>query len=441
MYREAIEYLKNWKTSKNRKPLIIRGTRQVGKTWLMKTFGSDHYRQLAYINFDNNERMKSLFSGDFDIPRLIKGIELETDIKINPEDTLLVFDEVQEVPRALASLKYFYEKTPDYHILCAGSLLGVTLHPGSSFPVGKVDFLNLYPLNFNEFLLATGNQKYIDLLKSRDYPLIHSFKNTFIDFLKQYLFVGGMPEIVSDYVENNDYQKVRSIQEKLLIAFEMDFSKHAPVEIIPRINMLWKSIPSQLAKENKKFIYGVIRPGARASEYEQALLWLNDFGLIHKIPRIEKPAIPISSYQDLSAFKIYLVDTGLLGALSNIDTKTLLEVNQYFTEFKGSLTEQFVFQELWSFNNYQPYYWTASNGTAEVDVVFQWKNYPLPLEIKASENLQAKSLKTYYQKYKPMIAIRTSLSDYRKENWLLNIPLYMLSQLSSILNEHLSSQE
>jgi len=441
MYREAIEHLKSWKIAKNRKPLIIHGTRQVGKTWLMKTFGSDHYRQMAYINFDNNERMKSLFNDDFNIPRLIKGIELETDMKINPDDTLLVFDEVQEVPRALTSLKYFYEKTPEYNILCAGSLLGVTLHPGTSFPVGKVDFLNLYPMNFIEFLLATGNQKYVDLLNSRDFPLIHSFKSALINLLKQYLYIGGMPEVVLNYVNNSDFQTVRNLQEKILVAFEMDFSKHAPAEIIPRINMLWKSIPSQLAKDNKKFIYGVIRQGARAREYEQALLWLTDFGLIHKISRIEKPAIPISSYEDLSAFKIYLVDIGLLGALSKIDAKTLLEGNQYFTEFKGSLTEQYVLQELWSSNHFDPYYWTASKGNAEVDVIFQWKNYPLPLEIKASENLQAKSLKHYYQKYKPLIALRTSLADYRKEDWLINIPLYMLSQLPHILNEQLSLPE
>ncbi|MDD4663356.1 MAG: ATP-binding protein [Caldisericia bacterium] len=435
MYRKAIENLKSWKTSKNRKPLIIQGTRQVGKTWLMKTFGSEHYLQMAYVNFDNNERMKSLFSNDFDIHRLMKGIELETDTKINPENTLLVFDEIQEVPRALTSLKYFYEEAPEYHILCAGSLLGVTLHPGASFPVGKVDFLNLYPLNFIEFLQATGNQKFVDLLNSRDYPLIHNFKSTFVDLLKHYLFVGGMPEVVSNYLNNTNLQKVRSLQEKLLTTFEMDFSKHTPSEIIPRMFMLWKSIPSQLAKDNKKFIYGVIRSGARAKEYELALSWLHDYGLIHKLPRIEKPAIPISSYQDLTAFKIYLVDVGLLGALSKVDAKSLLEGNQYFTEFKGSLTEQYVLQELWSSNFIDPYYWTASNGTAEIDVVFQWKNLVFPLEIKASENLQAKSLKSYYKKYNPTIALRTSLTDFRKEEWLMNIPLYMLSQLPEVLDE------
>jgi hypothetical protein len=435
MYRKAIENLKSWKASKNRKPLIIQGTRQVGKTWLMKTFGSEHYLQMAYVNFDNNERMKSLFSNDFDIHRLMKGIELETDTKINPENTLLVFDEIQEVPSALTSLKYFYEEAPEYHILCAGSLLGVTLHAGTSFPVGKVDFLNLYPLNFIEFLQATGNQKFVDLLNSRDYPLIHNFKSTFIDLLKHYLFVGGMPEVVSNYLNNANLQKVRSLQEKLLTTFEMDFSKHAPSEIIPRMLMLWKSIPSQLAKDNKKFIYGAIRSGARAKEYELALSWLHDYGLIHKLPRIEKPAIPVSSYQDLTAFKIYLVDVGLLGALSKVDAKSLLEGNQYFTEFKGSLTEQYVLQELWSSNLIDPYYWTASNGTAEVDVVFQWKNLVFPLEIKASENLQAKSLKSYYKKYNPAIALRTSLTDFRKEEWLMSIPLYMLSQLPEVLDE------
>ena len=298
MYRIAIEKLYKWKNSKYRKPLIIEGARQVGKTWLMKDFGKQAYTDTVYINFDSNSRMADLFASDLNTDRLILGLELYAGRKINPDNTLLIFDEVQEVPRALASLKYFYENAPQYHIVCAGSLLGIALHQGTSFPVGKVDFLKLYPLSFSEFLMATGNERFAELLKNRDYDMITSFKQTYIDALKNYYFIGGMPEAVQSFAENKDFNEVREIQKRILAAYEQDFSKHAPNEIVPRIRMLWNSIPSQLARENKKFIYGLVREGGRAREYEAAIMWLSDCGLVHKVSRVNSVGVPLKAYED-----------------------------------------------------------------------------------------------------------------------------------------------
>lgn len=318
MYRIAIEKLYKWKNSKRRKPLIIEGARQVGKTWLMKEFGKQAYADTVYINFDSNSRMADLFSADLDTDRLIMGLELYAGRKINPENTLLIFDEVQEVPRALASLKYFYENAPQYHIVCAGSLLGIALHQGTSFPVGKVDFLKLYPLSFSEFLMATGNERFAELLKKQDYEMITSFKQTYIDALKHYYFVGGMPEAVQSFAESKDFNEVRAIQKRILAAYEQDFSKHAPNEIVPKIRMLWNSIPSQLARENKKFIYGLVREGGRAREYETAIMWLSDCGLVHKVSRVNAAGIPLKAYEDLKAFKLFIVDVGLLGCMTGL---------------------------------------------------------------------------------------------------------------------------
>ena len=315
MYRIAMEKLLKWKESKRRKPLIIEGARQVGKTWLMKEFGRLYYTDTVYINFDSNSRMAELFASDLDTERLIMGLELYSGRKIDPDHTLLIFDEVQEVPRALSSLKYFYENAPEYHIVCAGSLLGIALHEGTSFPVGKVDFLKLFPLSFKEFLMAAGKERYAELLSKQDYPMITSFKQTYIDALKQYYFVGGMPEAVQSFAENKDFNEVREIQKRILAAYEQDFSKHAPNEIVPKIRMLWNSIPSQLARKNKKFVYGLVREGARAKDYETAILWLSDCGLVHKISRVNAGGIPLKAYEDLKAFKLFLVDVGLLGCI------------------------------------------------------------------------------------------------------------------------------
>ena len=433
MIREAIKDLIRWKNGDRRKPLIIRGARQVGKTWIMKEFGKTHYGKIAYINFDNNERMESLFSGNLDISRLITALQIESGVTIEANNTLIIFDEVQEVPRALTSLKYFYENAPQYHIIAAGSLLGVALHPGTSFPVGKVDFMDLYPLSFIEFLNATGNGNLAGLLETQDFGLITSFKGRYIDLLKQYYYIGGMPEAVSSFIETQDYNVVREVQNRLLMAYEQDFSKHAPNEAVPRIRMLWASIPAQLAKENRKFVYGLIRQGARAREYELAMQWLLDCGLIYKVARITKPDMPLISYQDFNAFKLFVLDVGLLSAMSGLDIKSLLEGNRVFEEFKGSLTEQYVLQQLITNKGITPFYWSAEKSNGEIDFVFQSGMDIVPLEVKAAENLQAKSLKSYCLRYEPKYSIRTSMSDYRKEEWLTNLPLYAINGILNIL--------
>ncbi len=429
MYRSAIEKLYKWKTSKYRKPLIIEGARQVGKTWLMKEFGEQAYENTIYINFDSNSKMADLFATDLDIERLILGIELYSGKKINPDNTLLIFDEVQEVPRALTSLKYFYENAPQYHIVCAGSLLGIALHQGTSFPVGKVDFLKLYPLSFSEFLMATGNERFAELLKSQDYEMITKFKQTYIEALKLYYFVGGMPEAVLNFAENKDFNVVREIQKRILTAYEQDFSKHAPNEIVPKLRMVWNSIPSQLAKENKKFVYGLVREGGRARDYETAIMWLSDCGLVHKVSRVNAAGIPLKAYEDLKAFKLFIVDVGLLSCMVGLRQSTLIEGNDLFIEFKGALTEQYVCQQLKTIEDLGVYYYTNDRGTCEIDFVVDTGEKIVPVEVKAETNLKAKSLKTYREKYNPELSIRTSMSDYKKEDWLLNLPLYAIENI------------
>ena len=430
MYRIAIEKLYKWKNSKRRKPLIIEGARQVGKTWLMKEFGKQAYADTVYINFDSNSRMADLFSADLDTDRLIMGLELYAGRKINPENTLLIFDEVQEVPRALASLKYFYENAPQYHIVCAGSLLGIALHQGTSFPVGKVDFLKLYPLSFSEFLMATGNERFAELLKNQDYEMITSFKQTYIDALKHYYFVGGMPEAVQSFAESKDFNEVRAIQKRILAAYEQDFSKHAPNEIVPKIRMLWNSIPSQLARENKKFIYGLVREGGRAREYETAIMWLSDCGLVHKVSRVNAAGIPLKAYEDLKAFKLFIVDVGLLGCMTGLRQRTLLDGDDLFVEFKGALTEQYVCQQLKTIEDLGVYYYTNDRGSCEIDFVVDTGEQIVPIEVKAETNLRAKSIKTYRERFEPELSVRTSMADYKKEDWLLNLPLYAIENIT-----------
>ena len=431
MYRIAIEKLYKWKNSKRRKPLIIEGARQVGKTWLMKEFGKQAYADTVYINFDSNSRMADLFSADLDTDRLIMGLELYAGRKINPDNTLLIFDEVQEVPRALASLKYFYENAPQYHIVCAGSLLGIALHQGTSFPVGKVDFLKLYPLSFSEFLMATGNERFAELLKKQDYEMITSFKQTYIDALKHYYFVGGMPEAVQSFAESKDFNEVRAIQKRILAAYEQDFSKHAPNEIVPKIRMLWNSIPSQLARENKKFIYGLVREGGRAREYETAIMWLSDCGLVHKVSRVNAAGIPLKAYEDLKAFKLFIVDVGLLGCMTGLRQRTLLDGDDLFVEFKGALTEQYVCQQLKTIEDLGIYYYTNDRGSCEIDFVVDTGEQIIPIEVKAETNLRAKSLKTYRERFEPEFSVRTSMADYKKEDWLLNLPLYAIENITA----------
>lgn len=424
MKRDILDKLIQWKTKSNRKPLIIQGARQVGKTWAMKHFGEHSFEQVAYINFDNNPRMKTLFSGDYDINRLILGLKIESGVDIQADNTLLIFDEIQEVPQALSSLKYFYENAPHFYIVAAGSLLGVSLHHQVSFPVGKVDFLPLYPMNFHEFLTALGKKELVQLLEMQDWALITAMKSSYIDLLRQYYFVGGMPEVVKTFVETQNLNDVRQVQHNLLMAYEQDFSKHIhDGQTVQRVRALWNSIPEQLAKENKKFVYSQLQKGARSKDYEIALQWLKDSGLVHAVPRVKKPHLPLSAYQD-NAFKLFGLDVGLLAAQSYLDATTLLEGNRIFTEFKGALTEQYVLQQLVATQENPVFYWATEKGTAEVDFVLQRKQTVIPIEVKAEENLKAKSLKVYVEQFQPEQAFRFSMADYREQDWMVNVPLY-----------------
>jgi len=432
MKRYAMMQLEEWNSGAKRIPLVIRGARQVGKTWLMQEFGSSHFKKTVYINFDNNQRMKTLFEGDYDISRIIMGLEIESGQNIRPEDTLLVFDEIQEAPQAMSSLKYFNENAPQYAVVAAGSLLGVALHEGTSFPVGKVDFLDLYPMSYLEFLEATGNEKLVNLLYSQDWELIKAFREKYIDLLRQYYFVGGMPEAVEAYTTSG-MNVIRRIQTRLLESYEQDFSKHAPNDTVPRIRKLWDSIPAQLAKENKRFLYSAVRKGSRAKDYELALQWMLDCGLVHKVSRVTKPGMPMSAYED-KAFKLYMMDVGMLGAKSGLDVKSLLDGNRIFEEFKGSLTEQFVQQEMRAMCGITPFYWSSDKGNAEIDFLFQLGMNTIPVEVKAEENLRSKSLRSFSERFTPELCVRTSMSDFREESWLTNVPLYAIGLISSILD-------
>jgi predicted AAA+ superfamily ATPase len=426
MNRSLIDEMIVWKNSKNRKPLIIQGARQVGKTWLMKEFGEREFEQIIYLNFEGSSRLRNLFSIDFNIDRIITVIEIETNQKINPENTLLIFDEIQEVEKGLTALKYFYEQAPQYYIVSAGSLLGISMQKNNSFPVGKVDFMRLYPMSFIEFLDNSDNQNLAEQLQNKNWDVLDLFHERLTELLRLYYFIGGMPEVVANYIENKDLEIVRSLQQKLLIGYENDFAKYAPNEIVPKIKLVWNSLISQLAKENRKFIYGQIKKGARAKDFETAINWLVDAGLVLKINRIEKPTLPLNAYTDYDAFKLFLLDVGLLNAIGNLDQKILLEKNQILTEYKGALTEQFVCQQLIIKTGL--YYW-SSNNTAEIDFILQNKNEVIPIEVKAEENLKSKSLKLFVEKFENKNAIRTSMSKYRKENWITNIPLYAIETL------------
>ncbi|MBN1622811.1 MAG: ATP-binding protein [Clostridia bacterium] len=431
MYRNAMDDLVKWKNRKNKKPLIIRGARQVGKTWLMKKFGETLYERSVYISFDNNQQMKELFDKDMSVDRIITGLELYSGQKINPYNTLLIFDEIQEVPKALTALKYFNEDAPEYQIICAGSLLGVALHKGTSFPVGKIEFLDLYPLSFSEFMRAMGKEQFVELVDQGNFEMATTFRQEYINLIKYYYYVGGMPEVVSNFSRNMDFNEAREIQERILMAYEQDFSKHAPNEVIPRIRMLWNSIPSQLTKENKKFIYGLIKDGARAKEYEMAMLWLVDCGLVHKVQRVNAPKLPLKAYEDLKAFKLFMLDVGLLSCMVRLNQSVLLNGNELFREFKGALTEQYVLQQFKTLKHLDVYYWTNERGSAEIDFLVDTGEKIIPIEVKAETNLKAKSLKSYYDKFNPSISVRTAMLDYKKEEWLINIPLWAIEVIGN----------
>ena len=431
MKRNAISELYKWKDSSDRKPLIMLGARQVGKTWLMREFAREAYKNSVYVNFEDNEILKELFVNDFDIQRIVGAIQWSTGVTVD-ENTLIILDEIQEAPRGITALKYFAENAPQYHIIAAGSLLGIAMHRNDSFPVGKVDFMHLYPLSFFEFLDAVGESRMVDLLRAKDWELITAFRTKFEERLRQYYFVGGMPAVVSTFVGDRNPEKVRTIQKNIIEAYERDFSKHAPAIEVPRIRMVWNSIPSQLAKENKKFIYGTVKEGARAKDFELAIEWLKDAGLVHKVNRCKKALLPLKAYEDFSAFKMFLSDIGLMGAMSNVPAQSIMDGNALFSDFKGALTEQYVLQQLITDSSLSIYYWSADNSRGEIDFLLQDKEKIIPVEVKAEENLQAKSLKAFVERNPGLKGVRLSMSPYRKQDWLTNYPLY---SVEAVLND------
>lgn len=431
MYRYAINDLIAWKNSSNHMPLIIKGARQVGKTWLMQEFGKTQYEKVAYISFDSNPRLDTLFRKDFNIKRLIDGLNIEVGFNITPKNTLIIFDEIQENPLALTSLKYFCENAPEYDIVAAGSLLGVAHHKGTGFPVGKVEYLNLYPLSFKEFLLAMNENQILGIIDKNDFEMQKVFKERIIDLLRRYCYVGGMPKAVLSFSQEQDYNLVRKIQRNILSDYESDFSKHIPPEQVERTRLLWNAISSQLVKENKKCVYGKIKQGARAKDFEIALNWLINSGLVHKVSRVTEPNMPLKAFEDVSAYKLFLLDVGILGAMNDLDSRSLLENDKLFNDYNGAVTEQYVLQEFKTIGDLPVFYW-ASNR-AELDFLIQYQNNIIPVEAKATINLQAKSLKSFRQKYEPKISIRTSLADYEENTGLFNIPLYDIENVKEII--------
>ncbi|HGJ67593.1 TPA: ATP-binding protein [bacterium] len=437
MERNALIKLKDWQTQVTRLPLILRGARQVGKTWLLKAFGRECFQHTAYINFEANRSIHKLFASDLSIDKLLLGLRVETKAKIEPGKTLIIFDEIQECPGALTALKYFAEEAPQYHVAAAGSLLGVALHAGTSFPVGKVQFLDLAPLSFLEFIAALGEAELGRIVMNEDWQMVEAFRLRLMELLGYYLCVGGMPEVVNNFREHSDLDDVREIQNRLLTAYEQDFSKYAKTDIVPRIRAVWQSIPAQLSREQKKFVYGLIREGARAREYETAIEWLCDAGLAHKVWRVVKPGLPLRSYRELNHFKLYFLDVGLLSAHMGVPPRAILDGDRLFTEYKGALTEQYVCQELSLQDIFNVAYWSADNARSEVDFLIQYDTAIIPLEVKSAENLQAKSLKVYRDKFSPPVCLRTSLSGYRQETWLTNLPLYALQRIRKELVERI----
>jgi len=430
MYRNSIKELIKWKLNKFRKPLIVLGARQVGKTWLLKEFGRTEYKQTVYLNFEEEKTMRDLFVADYHVPRIISALEAFAGYKIVPEETIIIFDEIQMALQGITSLKYFCENASQYNVVVSDSLLGMMLHQGVSFPVGKVDFLHLYPMSFHEFLLAMGEVGLAEILENKQFDIMPLFSNKFIEFLRYYFYVGGMPEAVATFAQNRDWQRTRHVHNTILMAYERDFSKHAPKEIFPRIKMVWQSIPLQLAKENRKFIYGLIKGGARAKDFELAIQWLLDSGLLIQCFRNKEPKIPLNAYQDLSAFKLYHNDIGLLGAMSKLSPRTVIEGNLLFTEYKGALAEQFVIQQLKLKSRFSVFYFAPDTYSMEVDFIVQNENDEvIPIEVKAETNLKAKSFKSFCEKYTPTKAIRTSLSNYKEESWMTNVPLYAINTI------------
>jgi hypothetical protein len=430
MKRKAIVQLYEWKCSPRRKPLILCGARQVGKTWLMKEFAREAFEHSLYVNFEENPRVKDIFEQDFDIPRILAALSLLFHTSID-EHTLLIFDEIQEAPKGVTALKYFYENAPQYPIVAAGSLLGMAMHRRDSFPVGKVDFIELYPLSFMEYLEAIGRDDLSELVSHGSFDLLTVMHDTLRGFLREYYYIGGMPEAVTTYLDTHDFEQVRRVHLRLLDAYERDFLKHAPASEVPRIRMVWHSIAAQLVKENKKFLYGLMKEGARAKEFEVAIEWLKDAGLVYQVNRTKKGELPLSAYEDFSAFKLFLLDTGLLGAMHRLPADILLQGDRLFSEYKGAMTEQYVLQQLKTIPDLMIYYWSAENSQGELDFLVQQGSRILPVEVKAEENLRARSLRSFVERNPSLHGIRYSMSPYREQDWMTNVPLYAAGWLKA----------
>lgn len=426
MYRNIIKQLEEWKNKKHRKPLILAGARQVGKTYILKEFGKSSFSNVAYINCDDNELAKDLFLQDYDMQRIILAIGVITRQSIIPGKTLIILDEIQELKRGLSALKYFCENAPQYHVVVAGSLLGITMHQGESFPVGKVDILHIYPMTFDEFLFAKGYSQMVDVLRSKDWQTIKLLRSQYIKFLREYYFVGGMPEAVNCFIETNDALQVREIQNNILFTYQKDISKHVPTSEANRINMVWHSMPSQLIKENKKFIYGVAKPGGRAKDFEVAIQWLMDAGLVYRSDRVTQAKMPLKYYVDIASFKLFMLDCGLLGALSETPAENLLMADNGMEEAKGAFTENYVMSQLVA-SHYTSVFYYSNDAKLELDFLIQYKTEIVPIEAKAEENLRSKSLFTFVNSHPNIHGLRFSMSDYREQDWMTNVPLYAVS--------------
>lgn len=434
MYRDALSELIKWKARKDRKPLIVNGARQVGKTWLLGEFGRCHYDKTAYVLMSDNQRMQNLFTSTSDAGTLISGIEAEVGFSINPENTLIVLDEIQEVPKAISALKYFCEQAPEYHVAVAGSMLGIALHEGVSYPVGKVNSLTIYPMTFSEFVRAVKSDQFASVLEGHNLALSDSFHDSFNELLRHYLFIGGMPEVVKRFVDTSDFHETRLVQKQILADYDRDFSKHAPLQVVPRIRMVWNSLPSQLSRENKKFVYGVLKHGARAKEFEIAIQWLVDAGIALRIHRVNKVGAPLKHYEDLSAFKLFVLDVGLLGALSNLEPRLVLEENKLLTEFKGAYTEQYVAEQLVA-AQLPVYYFSSDDAKIEVDFVTEVDGQAIPIEVKSATNLHSKSLTHFVNKRALKRALKFSLLAEKRNEIIINEPLYLAQYTAYLARE------
>ncbi len=423
MKRSIIDKLYKWKMSSNRKPLIMNGARQVGKTYILNKFGHLHYKNVAYVNLDKDQQARSIWEKDYDIKRIILSLSALLSISIKPEETLIILDEIQDCPKALSSLKYFCEDAPEYHIVVAGSLLGLSLHEGVSFPVGKVNMLRMFPMTFHEFLIANGKELMADLLTNNETQTIETLGESFIELLRQYYYTGGMPAVVKEFTESHDLLKVREIQKQILFDYRRDFSKHAPAAQVPRINMVWDSIPSQLAKENRKFIYGAMKKGARATEFEIAIQWLIDAGLVYKIPRIKAAKMPLKFYEEPSVFKLFMLDTGLMGAMVEMPASDVLVNNKAITEYKGAFTELYVLSQL-IMQDLPIYYFSSNDSTIELDFIVQKDAHVVPIEVKAEVNVKSKALRQFISSNPELKGLRLSMLGYQNQEWMENKPLY-----------------